>query len=45
MIGRNFTVKGAENFFEHNAKTPFKNSFRYREIIKKRKYFTRLCRQ
>jgi len=42
MIGRNFIVKSGKFFSEQTAKKLSENSFRYREIVKKRKYFTQL---
>jgi len=44
MIGRNFIVN-RRKFSEHNEKICLKISFRYREIVKNRKYFTQLWRQ
>jgi len=37
IIGRNFIVKNAENFSEHNAKFHLKIPYRDREIVKKAK--------
>jgi len=40
MIGRNFTVKIAKSFSEHNA-NPY-IPYRYRKIVKTRNDFTQL---
>jgi len=39
MTGRNFIVKSAEKFSEHDTKNSLENSLHYRKIVKKPKIF------